>query len=146
MTELRTLHLTDIHDDFEKYQVLAAYIASKKDSDQAVDAVFITGDFIEGHIIKDKTAFNIVEGIKSLSKNPSKEEEELKAFLQRHQKDGKIDLNTLDEAQKKEFETLDAKISARIEELVNKIVSGAYQIHADKISALGVPVYGIMGN
>lgn len=145
MVELRTLHLTDIHDDFEKYQVIADYIASKKDSEQAVDAVFITGDFIEGDFkIKGKTAQKITEGIESLS--GSAEEKELQILLEKYQKDGKVDLSSVDETAKKEIEALGAKMDAMVKEAVKKVVAESYQKHADALGKIEIPTLGTLGN
>ena len=149
MTELRTLHVTDLHDEYEKYQVIASYVAGKKSSNQAIDAVFITGDFIEGDFnIKDKTAYKIVEGIKSLSENGTAkaEEGELKALMEKHQKDGKLDVDALDENTKKQFEALDKKISDKVADTIKKIVIDSYQKHAEELSKIGTPILGIMGN
>ena len=106
VAELRTLQLTDIHDDYEKYEVISQYLASKKDSDQAIDAVFITGDFIEGDVEnKDKTASLITREIKQLFESGvlKSETEEFDALIQKHVKDGKVNITGLDETVKKDL-------------------------------------------
>ena len=87
MVELRPLHLTDIHDDFEKYEVIANYTASKKDSEQAIDAVMITGDFIEGdHKIEGKMAHLVKEKFEQYY-NPTpvqEKQKEITSFVKEH--------------------------------------------------------------
>ena len=151
MTELRTLHLTDIHDDFEKYQVLAAYIASKKDSDQAVDAVFITGDFIEGQPEVEGTAHKIFSELKSFTeKGPLKAEyESLQASLKKYVKDGKIDLNSINEVDKKKIRDFEAKseaLSSETNSIVTRFFHEAYTKHAQALKNIDIHILAILGN
>ncbi len=149
MVELRTLHLTDIHDDYEKYLVLASYIAAKKETDQAVDAVFITGDFIEGDVEnKGKTAHIIAQEGSELFKNESlkKEVEEFNALIEKHGKEGKVNVTSLDDSIKKRFEELNGKIHSIQASVVQKIIAQSYNKHAEAIGKLGISVFGILGN
>ena len=149
MVELRILHLTDIHDNWEKYEVIAQYLASKKDRDQAVDAVFVTGDFIDTDSEnKSGTAYNIVQSLKQLLENGTikAEAEEFEALVANHQKDNKIDLDSLDNKVKKQFETLRERIHAKQSEVVVKTVTESYQRHAEELSKMEVPIYGVLGN
>lgn len=149
MTELRTLHITDIHDDWEKYEVIAQYNASKKGTEQAIDALLFTGDFIEGDTNnKDGTAHYIIQALKLLFESGAMESEaeEFDAFVKKYGKDGKVDLNSLDESVKKQFEDLNARSNKKQSEPVIKVITEAYQKHAEALAKIGVPVFGILGN
>ncbi|MEK6905272.1 MAG: hypothetical protein AABX24_02615 [Nanoarchaeota archaeon] len=149
MTELRTLHLTDIHDDWEKYEVIAQYLVSKKDNDQAIDAVFVTGDFIDTDPEnKNGTAHQIVQSLKQLLENGTikAKAEEFETLVAKHQKEGKIDLGSLDEGVRKQFETLRDIIQTKQSEVVAKTDTESYQRHAEELSRMEVPVYGVLGN
>lgn len=149
MAELRILHLTDIHDDWEKYEVIARYLASKKNNDQAIDAVFVTGDFIDTDSEnKNGTAYQIVQSLKQLLENGTikAEAEEFEALVAKHQKEGKIDLGSLDEGVRKQFGTLRDTIQTKQSEVVAKTATESYQRHAEELSKMEVPVYGVLGN
>jgi len=152
MVELRTLHVTDVHDDFEKYQVIAQYIVGKKGSDNAVDAVFITGDFIEGEPgAEGKTAHKIFSELKAFTENgPLKAEyEDLQNILKKYVKDGKIDLDDVDEAGKKKIQEFEAKSEAFSKEtnsIVTKLFHEAYSKHVQALASIDVPILAILGN
>ncbi len=148
MVELRTLHLTDIHDNWEKYEVIAQYLASKKGTEEAVDAVFVTGDFIDTDPEnKSGTAYNIVQSLNQLLENGTikAETEEFESLAAKHQKDNKIDLGSLDDEVRKQFETLRDRIHAKQSEVVVKTATGSYQRHAEELSKIEVPIYGVLG-
>jgi len=160
MAELRTLHLTDIHDDLEKYEVIAGYIASKKDTDQAVNAVFITGDFIEGHPqAKGKTASEM-ERILNQYYDPSpvnQKQQEIQALLEEQKVKSKEDLKALDISVRKQLALLSQQggeehlkacqkvTKEQIEEILKPAVD-SYKKHAEGISKIGIPVFAILGN
>ena len=160
MAELRTLHLTDIHDDLEKYEVIAGYIASKKDTDQAVNAVFITGDFIEGHPqAKGKTASEM-ERILNQYYDPSpvnQKQQEIQALLEEQKVKSKEDLKALDISVRKQLALLSQQggeehlkacqkvTKEQIEEILKPAID-SYKKHAEGISKIGIPVFAILGN
>ncbi len=149
MTELRTLHLTDIHDEYEKYQVIASYVAGKKSSNQAIDAVFITGDFIEGDVEnRGKTANQIAQELKQLFESGAlkSETEEFDALIEKHGKDGKVQVDSLEESVKKRFEELNARVHSAQTSVVQKVIANSYHKHAEALSKLEVSVFGILGN
>ncbi len=66
MVELRTLHFTDIEDDFDKYDAILDFLQSSEKSGREVDAILFTGDMIKAHPIKEKTAGNFLENVQNL--------------------------------------------------------------------------------
>jgi len=162
MTELRTLHLTDIHDDWEKYQIVADYIANKKDSEQAVDAVFITGDFIEGDVREKGKTADLVNTTFTPFYNPiagpvKEKKREMAVFLKEHNIKSDEDLKSLDSSSKKQFITLSKQIEdehrkacekvipEQIEEIL-KTFTESYQRHAEALSKIEAPIFGTIGN
>lgn len=160
MTELRAIHLTDIHDDFEKLQLIAQYVTSKKGTDQSVDAVFITGDFIEGDAREEnKTADQVNTKFTQFydQANVKEKQRQIAVFLKDHDVNSEEDLKSLDAASKKQLIELNQQIleehskscekleQAQIEEIL-KPVTESYQKHAEELSKIEVPVFGIAGN
>ena len=162
MAELRTLHLTDIHDDFEKYQLITQYITGKKGSDQAVDAVFITGDFIEGDVKeKGKTADAVdakfMPFYNPVSGQVKEKRKEIALFLKEHNVKRNEDIEALDVASKKQLIALTKqrdeehrnaceKLTAEQIEESLKPFTEAYQRHAEALSKIEAPVFGTIGN
>lgn len=160
MAELRTLHVTDIHDDWEKYQLIAHYIAGKKNSDQSVDAVFITGDFIEGDAEEEnKTAGRLSTKFAQFydQTNVVEKQRQIAAFLKEHNVKSEEDLNSLDAASKKQFIKLNLQMREEHRKSCEKIepaqieailmpVTESYQRHAEELSKIEAPVLGIAGN
>src|SRR3989344_6458380 len=107
MVELRTLHVTDIHDNWRKYAALATFIAEKKGNEGAIDALAITGDFIEGDVGNEEgTVHRIFGALERLSESGelTREQAQFEAFMGRHARDGKLDIANLDDVARGEFE------------------------------------------
>lgn len=162
MTELRTriLHITDVEDDLDKVEVVRQYIASKQGTSEAIDALFMTGDWIKAHPGYDKTADRLVEKLSDLppSEELKKAVQDQLDYVEKLQKAGKKAADLTDE-EKTEFEQLGLKVESAeqkwVTEHADKLhqpmldeVTKAYQTLADafgKITDLA-PVFGIMGN
>ncbi len=163
MAELRTVHLTDIHDDFEKYQLIAQYIAGKKNSDQAIDAVFITGDFIEGFENREGKTANFVNTKLRQFYDPAvinvikEKEKQIALLIKEHNVRDDEDFESLDPAIKIKLSDLSGQIGeehrkaceklepSQVEEIVKPFIE-SYQRHAEELSKLGTPIFGIVGN
>ncbi len=160
MAELRTLHLTDIHDDLEKYEVIAEYIAGRKDSDKAVDAVFVTGDFIEGNEkIEGKTA-NLEHAIFAQYYDAAAVQEkrrQMAVFLKEHNINNEEDVKSLDAASQKQLIGFNKqiieehrrsceKLTAEQTEEILRPFTESYQKHLAALDKIDAPVFGTAGN
>ena len=149
MVELRTLHVTDIHDNWRKYAALATFIAEKKGNEGAIDALAITGDFIEGDVGNEEgTVHRIFGALERLSESGelTREQAQFEAFMGRHARDGKLDIANLDDVARGEFEIVSGAINTKQSRVVADVVTESYRQHAEWLAKLEVPVLGVLGN
>ena len=153
MTELRTLQVTDIEDDYEKYPVVTDYIAKKKGTSESIDALFVAGDWIQAKTGRgDKTADRAVKELQhsAASGDLHNVSKELNAFGAKHSdkiKDGALNIDQLEkEEDKKVFLELIAKKWAKEGEVILKTVKDSYQRHAAEVDKIDIPIFGVLGN
>ncbi len=152
MPELSVLHFTDLHDDWYKLDLLKEYLAA-----HSVDAVFFTGDYIQGHQNNTgKTADFMVVKANGVLKESGLQgvNAEIQAFVQENKiavnDEGKI-TSTLTEEQKAGLSELLEKRQPFFEQAGNAaipIIESSYHKTAQKLKAIAekAPIYGVLGN
>ena len=147
MVELRTLHFTDIEDDFYKYDAMLDFVRDSEKSGREVDAVLFTGDMIHAHMTQGKTIGKIAERLQILQSGKiaidQEDSRKINDFQEKHNIQKEEDLQSLDEEKKKEYALLENEI---IEKSLLQPVFESYQTHGEKIKSFNLPVYAVLGN
>ncbi len=157
MPEFTALHFTDTGDDLDKYRAVQQFAAGHKD---ALDAVFFTGDFIDGHPTgKGSTVERMLEHFNQYLPQEEMQEvlQRMEQFAQEHRLRSQEDFNRLPDWAKTEFQSLQQRILAiqqqatdqHKEELpqpLTEIVNDSYRAIAGVLREMPVPVYALLGN
>jgi Icc-related predicted phosphoesterase len=157
MVELRTLHFTDIEDDYHKAQAVLDFVKDKAGKADSIDAVIFTGDMIKAHPQEgaDKTAGRVAKNIQGgvevpeeVKKEVSNDINNLKKFFADNKINPNNDLEALSEAKQDELKDLYSKLNEKILPYVIEPVHESYKAHGKIFGQIvkETPVYAVMGN
>lgn len=158
MAELTVLHFTDLGEEYDRLAVLTDFVQQQKGQ---IDAVFFTGDFLEGNPQEERevTANRLQQKIMEyvVTDEFKAAHQSLLQFMQKYASPGQFNPEQLKEEEKKEFQKLMEQRNTLLVEKVreNKVelkrdlvgmVQDSYKRLATEFQKFPCPVYATMGN
>ncbi len=158
MAEFNILHATDIHDQTWKLEVLRQYAADYAGSDDEVDAVFLTGDFIEGTPkdansrgdSEDRTIDRVLAGLNEAAQQPEFQaaQDTIRQIVEEHGENGVVKHADLDEGTKDILIEAVRKRDAITTPLILDTITTSYTSMIPLLEGIDeyAPIIGVAGN